>query len=251
MYIRRRYLIALSASLLHRDSLLDVLGDSVAAVDGGVSGEGIGLKVGAVVVVGDLGGDGLLNSVEGLVEGGDGPSLRGLSGGLGGLGAEGSTVVGGSGNINGFGVETRVLVRGDVLDVALLNGKADSARSAGPAIDLLHEAGVVLDKLPNESIRALNHFVFIYFQTKIQRTARRARGKRGGITSVRKLQQIFLFRESDASQQIGANSDEISQTAQRGSGGQYKRQKADVASRMNQLAEHRPRRNRHGVLLSL
>ena len=166
---KRRYLIALSASLLHRDSLLNVLGDSVAAVDGGVSGEGIGLKVGAVVVVGDLGGDGLLNSVEGLVEGGDGLSLRGLSGGLGGLGAEGSTVVGGSGNINGLGVETRVLVRGDVLDVALLNRKADRARSAGPAIDLLHEAGVVLDKLPNESIRALNHFVFIYFQTKIQR----------------------------------------------------------------------------------
>lgn len=159
IYANRRYLIALSASLLHRDSLLDTLGDSVAAVDGGVSSEGIGLEVWAVVVVGDLGGNGLLNSAEGLVEGGDGLSLRGLSGGLGGLGAEGSTVVGGSGNINGLGVETRVLVRGDVLDVALLDGKADSARSAGPAIDLLHEAGVVLDKLPNESIRALNHFV--------------------------------------------------------------------------------------------
>ena len=68
---------------------------------------------------------------------------------------------------------------------------------------------------------------------------------------MRKLQQIFLFRESDASQQIGGNSDEISKTAQRGSDRQHNWHKVDVASRMNQLAEHGPRRNRHGVLLSL
>jgi len=167
----------LRASLLDRDSLLDALGDSVATVDGRVSGEGLGLEVGAVVVVGDLGGDGLLNFAEGLVEGSDGLSLRGLGGGLGGLGAEGGTVVGGGGNINGLGVETRVLVRGDVLDVALLNGEADGARSGGPAIDLLHEAGVVLDKLPDESIRALNHFVYYLFPNKNTETVRRKRVK--------------------------------------------------------------------------
>lgn len=163
---KSQYLIALSASLLHRNSLLDILGNSVATVDDGVSGKSIGLKVGAVVVVSDLGSDGLLNTTEGLVEGGDGLSLLGLGGGLGGLGAEGSTVVVGGGNIDSLGVETRVLVRGDVLHVALLNRETDGTRSAGPAVDLLHEAGVVLDKLPNEGIRALNHFVFIYSQQK-------------------------------------------------------------------------------------
>jgi hypothetical protein len=172
-----QFLIALSASLLHRNSLLHVLGNSVAAVDGGVSGKSIGLKVGTIVVVSNLGGDCLLDTAEGLVERGNGLSLLGLGGGLGGLGAEGSTVVGSSGNIDSLGVETRVLVRGDVLNVALLNRKADGARSAGPAVDLLHEAGVVLDKLPDESIRALNHFVLTDSQQKYKATERR-KGKR-------------------------------------------------------------------------
>ena len=157
--IRYVYLLGLSTSLLNRYGLLNSLGDSVPGVDGGVAGESVGLEIGTVVVVGNLGGDGLRNSAKGLVQRRNRLSLAGLRRCLGRLGRQGGALVGSGGNVDGLAVEAGVLVGGDVLHVALLDGEADGAAPLGPAVDLPHEAGVVLGELPDESIAALNHFL--------------------------------------------------------------------------------------------